>query len=117
MNHIAPDILRQRLLIEAYYQAEIDQKKIIQFLKEIAGHLDLRIYAEPIVHVTEEGGPNQGYDGFVPLYDSGISVYVWTAKKFMSIILYTCKNFDINDAVAFVKNDFKTTDELEWKEF
>ena len=99
MREIAPDILRQRLLIEAYYQADIDQTLTENYLIEVAEHLGLRIYAEPIVHVTGDVGDNQGFDGFVPLIDSGISVYVWTSKKFISTILYTCKEFDVEQAV------------------
>ena len=76
MRDIAPDILRQRLLIEAYYRKDIDKALTEPFLTEIAKYLDLRIYANPIVHVTGEAGKNQGFDGFVPLVDSGISVYV-----------------------------------------
>jgi S-adenosylmethionine decarboxylase len=117
MKNIAPDIFRQRLLIEAYYQADIDQTLTENFLNEAAEHLGLRIYAKPIVHVTGDVGDNQGFDGFVPLVDSGIAVYVWTAKKFMSTVLYTCKEFDAEQAVEFVKRYFHTTDDIVWKEF
>lgn len=117
MKDIAPDIFRQRMLIEAYYQADIDQPLTGDFLIKLAEHLDLRIYAEPIVHVTGDVGDNQGYDGFVPLIDSGISVYVWTAKKFMSTVLFTCKAFDTDRAVAFVKHYFETTDDMVWTTF
>lgn len=117
MRNIAPDILRQRLLIEAYYKADIDQVLTEGFLIEIAKHLDLRIYAKPIVHVTGDVGENQGFDGFVPLIDSGIAVYVWTAKKFMSTVLYTCKEFEVEQAVEFVRKYFDTTNDIVWKEF
>jgi S-adenosylmethionine decarboxylase len=117
MKDIAPDILRKRLLIEAYYQEEIDQVSTESFLTEVANHLGLRIYAKPIVHVTGDVGANQGFDGFVPLIDSGITVYVWTAKKFMSTVLYTCKEFDVVQAIEFVKKYFDTTNDIAWKEF
>lgn len=50
---------------------------------------------------------NQGFDAFVPLIDSGISVYVWSNKKFVSLILYTCKSFDSQKAIEFTKDFFK----------
>jgi hypothetical protein len=34
----------------------------------------------------------------VPLIDSGIYVCVWSSRRFASVILYTCAEFD--DAVA-----------------
>jgi S-adenosylmethionine decarboxylase len=83
MIDIAPDILRQRLLVEAYYQADINKTRTEKYLNDVANHLGLKVYAKPIVHVTGDVGINQGFDGFVPLIDSGISVYVWTEKKFM----------------------------------
>ena len=117
MKNIAPDILRQRLLIEAYYQNDIDKKRTETFLLELPKHLDLKTYGHPTVHVTGEVGANEGYDGFIPLVDSGISVYIWTSKKFMSTILYTCKKFDVDRTIEFIKQYFDTTDEIVWKEF
>jgi S-adenosylmethionine decarboxylase len=117
MEDIAPDILRQRLLIEAYYHADIDQVRTEDYLVEVANHLGLRIYAKPIVHETGDVGDNQGFDGFVPLIDSGISVYIWTAKKFISTVLYTCTEFDVEQAVEFVRHYFDTSDDIVWKEF
>jgi S-adenosylmethionine decarboxylase len=117
MKDIAPDIFRQRLLVEAYYQADIDRSLTERYLVEVAKHLDLRAYANPIVHVTGDVGKNQGFDGFVPLIDSGIAVYVWTAKKFMSTVLYTCKEFEVEHAVIFIKQYFDVTSDIVWKEF
>jgi S-adenosylmethionine decarboxylase len=117
MRNIAPDIFRQRLHIEAYYQAEIDKHLTENFLIMVAHDLGLRAYAKPIVHVTGDVGGNQGFDGFVPLIDSGIAVYVWTEKKFMSTVLYTCKAFNVEQAVDFVKHYFNTTNDIVWREF
>jgi S-adenosylmethionine decarboxylase len=117
MNDIAPDIFRQRLLVEAYYRADIDRILTEKYLIEVADSLGLQAYAEPIVHVTGDVGENQGFDGFIPLIDSGIAVYVWTAKKFMSTVLYTCKEFEVVRAVEFVRTYFDATGELVWKEF
>jgi S-adenosylmethionine decarboxylase len=66
------------------------------------------MYGEPIIFSPGGEGKeeNQGYDAFVPLIDSGISVYVWTSKKFFSIIIYTCKSFDEQQATAVTKKFF-----------
>ena len=66
------------------------------------------------MYIFEE--ENQGYDAFVPLIDSGISVYVWSNKKFVSLIIYTCKGFDSQKAVDFTKNFFNI-DEIVFEEF
>ncbi|MBX2860898.1 MAG: S-adenosylmethionine decarboxylase, partial [Vampirovibrio sp.] len=49
---------------------------------------------------------NQGYDGFVALIDSGISIYVWENAKFLSVVVYTCKAFDADKAKAFTQTFF-----------
>jgi S-adenosylmethionine decarboxylase len=118
MKNIAPEILRKRLLIEAKYAIDIDEKVIRGYLLKLAEFLDLRVYGEPIIHSPSGQGKeaNQGYDAFIPLIDSGISLYIWTNMKFLSCVLYTCKDFSTNKALEFTKSFYKTT-ELEWQEF
>lgn len=119
MKNLAPNIKRQRLLIEGYYSIEANESTITAYFKGITDHLELRMYGEPIIFSpgSEKGKKeNQGYDAFVPLIDSGISVYVWSSSKFLSLIIYTCKDFDENKAINFTKN-FWEIKELEKKSF
>lgn len=118
MENIAPQIIRQRLLIEADYNIIVDENIIKKYLTKIAKELNLRIYDEPIIHspVGEGKKVNQGYDAFVPLIDSGISLYVWTNEKFLSCVLYTCKEFSVKVAVEFTERFFKAS-KLVYKEF
>lgn len=109
MKKIAEDIFRQRLLIEGFYQISVDKQTIENYFTEICTSLSLKMYGEPIIFSPGGIGKeeNQGYDAFVPLIDSGISVYVWSNKKFVSLILYTCKSFDSQKAIEFTKDFFK----------
>ncbi len=118
MKNIAPTITRQRLLIEARYTIDVGQKKVKDFLLGLAKELHLRTYGEPIIHSPGGDGKeiNQGFDAFVPLIDSGISLYVWSNERFLSCVLYTCKQFSVDDAIAFTKNFFKTN-QLEFESF
>jgi len=119
MNKMAPNITRQRLLIEGYFTINVDQMTIEEYFQKVTKHLDLRIYATPIIY-SPEGmgkGENQGYDAFVPLIDSGISLYVWTVEEFLSLIIYTCKIFENERAIEFTKSFFKMTHQLESKIF
>lgn len=74
--------------------------------------LGLRIYSDPVVYSPAGEGQeiNQGYDGFVALIDSGISIYVWERAKFMSAVIYTCKGFDADHAVKFTREFFETNE-------
>ncbi|MDO8554689.1 MAG: S-adenosylmethionine decarboxylase [Candidatus Micrarchaeota archaeon] len=118
MKDLAPEIYRQRLLIEAKYDCEVDKQKILDYFNGIAKELDTKIYGEPTVHSTDGTGKyiNQGYDAFAPLIDSGISVYIWTNAKFLSVLIYTCKKFEPKKALVFTKKFFNIK-EIETIEF
>lgn len=106
MKNIAPEIIRQRLLIEGYYSIDVDKSVIEKYFEDITDHLKLKMYGKPIIFSPGGEGKkeNQGFDAFVPLIDSGISVYVWSNAKFLSLIIYTCKNFSEEKAKEFTKN-------------
>jgi len=109
MAKFAPQITRQRLLIEGYYSAKIGRREIGKYFRTITAKLKLRMYCKPIIF-SPAGmgkGENQGYDAFAPLIDSGISVYVWSGAKFASIVIYTCKNFDEKAAVDATRKFFR----------
>ncbi|MFA4819983.1 MAG: S-adenosylmethionine decarboxylase [Candidatus Aenigmatarchaeota archaeon] len=109
MKNLAPKVFRQRLLIEGFFSIKVTRKTVEQYFKEITKNLELRTYGKPIIFSPAGIGKkeNQGYDAFVPLIDSGISIYIWGNAKFFSGIIYTCKGFDEKTAVETTKNFFK----------
>ncbi len=110
MKKIAPQITRQRLVIEGFFKREIVESDIIYFFEGITTELGLRVYGKPSIHATGNRGKkiNQGFDAFIPLIDSGIALYVWGNAKFFSAVIYTCKHFDVKKAVKFTKQFFKS---------
>ena len=118
MRDLAPDIVRQRLLIEGVYTADIDSEAVEQYLLGIAAHLDLRTYGRPIVHAPGGAGKeeNEGFDAFIPLIDSGISLYVWSRKRFFAAVLFTCKHFDVDRALQYTDAYFGAA-QLEHRSF
>jgi len=78
MKNLAPNIIRQRLLIEATYERKLSENDVKEYLVNIAEKLSLRTYGDPIIHSPSGIGKkeNQGYDAFIPLIDSGISLYI-----------------------------------------
>jgi len=118
MKNIAPDILRQRPLIEANYSIPVDADVVRKYLLELAAYLNLRTYGDSIIHSPSGEGKieNQGFDAFVPLIDSGISLYIWSNKRFMFCVIYTCKAFSVEKSLQFTK-EFFITSEMESQEF
>jgi S-adenosylmethionine decarboxylase len=109
MTSLAPEILRQRFMIEGYYDISVDEKVIQSYFNTLTQALNLRTYGEAIIFSPASLGKegNQGYDAFIPLIDSGISLYVWTTQRFMSVVIYTCKSFDANQALNTTQDFFK----------
>ena len=118
MENIAPGITRQRLLIEGLYTCDIGEAEVEEFLTSLASELNLRYYGLPIVHAPGGAGKddNEGFDAFLPLIDSGISLYVWTKAKFFALVLFTCKKFDSTRALEFTEQYFSAS-KLVNKEF
>lgn len=109
MRDLAPDIVRKRFLVEGYYTIDVDEASIKEFFSTVCDELALRMYGEPIIFSPSSGmgkEENAGYDAFVPLIDSGISLYVWSKKKFFSCVFYTCKEIDEKKALDFTKTFF-----------
>jgi len=118
MRDLAPDIVRQRILIEGYYSVTIDEEVIREFFARITNRLDLRTYDVPVIFAPQGEGKsdNEGYDAFIPLIDSGISLYVWTGPRFLSVVAFTCKAFDAAAAVDATREFFAMT-EIEHQAF
>jgi hypothetical protein len=111
LTDIAPDIFRKRLLIEGYFTVEITSQTLKAYFSGITSELGLRTYAPPIIHHTSAGKEiNEGYDGFVPLVDSGIYIAVWLNPRFLSTIIYTCGEFDEVKAVSFLQDFFQLSE-------
>ena len=114
MRDLAPEITRQRLLIEGFYTADIDEQRVEEYLQGVAAHLGLRAYGRSAIFSPGGEGQekNQGFDAFLPLIDSGISLYAWTGPRFVAVVLFTCKAFDEGAAVTYTR-DFFGLGELE----
>lgn len=113
LTSIAPEIYRKRLLVEGHFGLDdVSEETIRNYFTTITSGLGLRTYGAPIIHRTGGQGRevNEGFDGFVPLVDSGIYVAVWVNPRFMSTVIYTCGPFDEDRAVALVRDHFQLTD-------
>jgi S-adenosylmethionine decarboxylase len=103
LKDLAPSVFRQRLLLEGLFDSEMTEERVRSYLLQLAEALDLRTYGDPVVFQPESGmgkDENAGFDAFVPLIDSGISAYFWIGKSFFSILIYTCKGFEADTAIA-----------------
>lgn len=119
MDDLAPDIYRQRLLVEGHYGWELDAAGVARFLPELARACGLTPYGQVMVHSPGGQGKqvNQGFDAFLPLVDSGIAAYFWTGPKFFSIVIYSCAPFAEADALDYCATALEAAGPLASKSF
>jgi hypothetical protein len=112
MEDLAPDITRQRLLLEGFFTADVGEVEVAAYFEHITSVLALRTYGPPIVSSPRGAGrvENQGFDAFQPLIDSGISLYVWSARRFLAVVIFTCKTFDADAARRATVDFFKMSE-------
>jgi S-adenosylmethionine decarboxylase len=112
MDDLAPDLVRQRLIVEGFFTIGVDEKVITQFFSVLTSALALRPYGEPTIFSPggEGRGENQGFDAVIPLIDSGISLYMWSHRKFLSLVTFSCKRFDVDRAIETTREYFAMTD-------
>jgi hypothetical protein len=112
LTSIAPQVFRKRLLVEGFFTIDVSEATLRQYFVSLTSRLNLRTYGEPVIHATSGQGKseNEGFDGFVPLIDSGIYIAVWVKPRFFSTILYTCADFDEDHAVQIVRDVMGATE-------
>lgn len=113
MKDLAPNIHRQRLVIEGYPQSPISDTDIKNYLSELSVKLDMHQLIEPVTHRSDL----YGWAGWIHWETSGAHVYAWERPLlFFSVDIYTCKAFSDEAAVEFTK-DYFNTKEIEYKAF
>ena len=104
---LAPTITRRRLVIECIHNQNFDEKKIYDYMIELSNVMDMTIVTMPTTNNVEE----YGFSAYMSWKESGMHVYTWNETEerpnFMSIDIYTCKDFSIPDVVEFTKNTFR----------
>jgi len=113
MKDLAPEIFRQRAVIEGYPKSPLKAKQIKEYLSQLSDVLKMHTLLEPVTHRS----PLYGEAAWIHWETSGAHFYSWeTPKLFFSVDIYTCKKFDVKDAVEFTKKFFDS-DTIEYKEF
>lgn len=113
MRDLAPEIYRQRAVIEGYPTEPLTATAIKTYLKQLSEVLKMKVLMDPVTHRSDL----YGEAAWIHWETSGAHFYAWEQPKlFFSVDIYTCKKFDINDAVKFTEEYFKPSD-IAFKEF
>lgn len=105
MKDLAPNILRQRLVIEGYPAEKITAQQIEDYLSQLSVAVDMHALMKPMTHQSDRFG----WAGWIHWETSGAHFYAWDEPLFFSIDIYTCKAFDPAKAVEFTAEFFRAT--------
>jgi S-adenosylmethionine decarboxylase len=100
---LAPAIYRQRLVVEGYPAAPIDDGKIRRYLCGLSDVCRMHRLIEPVTHRSD----TYGWAGWVHWESSGAHFYAWEQPLlFFSVDIYTCAPFDSAAAVEYTRSFF-----------
>lgn len=103
MLDLAPDIHRQRLVIEGIPRRVITAAEITDYLTQLSTVIDMTALMTPATHSS----PKYGWAGWIHWETSGAHFYAWDVPQlFFSVDIYACKKFDNADAVEFTTKFF-----------
>lgn len=109
MKNFAPDIYRQRLVVEGIYGNELMQEiDLSNFLVALSKIMGMHIICGPKV-MNLAGAVNAkhaGLEGVMIWAESGVQCYTWSKQSFFSCDIYSCKLFNVKKTVAFIKDYF-----------
>ena len=111
-KNLAPQLVRQRLIIEGTTGRIIEPPQIRRYFNRLANITDMEILSAPKIYSAHE----LGYGGWVHWRTSGCAFYSYpTTPPLFTVDCYTCKPFDTHKAAEFTQKYFKAT-ELVWTE-
>jgi hypothetical protein len=103
MIDLAPEIYRQRLVVEGLVDRPIERHEIVEYLSTLSKVLDMITVLEPVTHESDL----YGWAGWIHWETSGAHFYAWDRPRlFFSVDMYTCKWFSNEEAVEFTREFF-----------
>lgn len=103
MKDLAPEICRQRLVIEGYPSDPITSDMIKEYLSKLSDTIGMSALITPVTHKSKRFG----WAGWIHWETSGAHFYAWEQPRlFFSVDIYTCKAFEPEVAVKFTREFF-----------
>jgi S-adenosylmethionine/arginine decarboxylase-like enzyme len=104
VKDLAPEIYRQRAVLEGYPNKALEAGEIKEYLKGLSEALGMITLTEPVSHRSDL----YGEAAWIHWETSGAHFYAWDQPRlFFSVDIYTCKAFDVKDAINYTKQFFK----------
>jgi len=103
MTDLAPEIHRQRLVVEGLSPTPLDAAAIRRYLSSLSDTIEMITLVEPVTHKS----PLYGWAGGIHWETSGAHFYAWeTPRLFFSVDVYACKPFSASAVVELTRSYF-----------
>src|SRR3954465_2983012 len=113
MKDLAPEIYRQRLVMEGYPDRPIKAKQVKKYLSGLSKALEMKTIKKPVTSRS----PMYGEAGWIHWEASGAHFYAWDQPRlFFSVDVYACKPF-APEAVVELTREGLDAPEAACKEF
>ena len=112
---LAPDICRQRIVVEGTLHNPFTPEGMTQYCQEITKVLNMTAVTTPVCNYDS----HYGWCAYMHWKESGMHIYGWDDRKppFFSIDIYTCKEFSNASVINFTEEFFgDNLIEVAWKE-
>lgn len=86
-----------------------DANNVYEFLDTMPEKVGMRKLTKPYV-VKAEGNDKKdpgGWTGFVIIEESHVSVHTFVKRGFVTVDVYSCRDFDADMAIAYIKEFFQ----------
>ena len=111
-KNLAPNIIRQRLIIEGTTKKIVEPEQMKAYLLELAKVAKTEVLSGPVAYTAHE----MGYGGWIHWKSSGTHIYSYPATPpLFTVDIYTCKSFSIKEVIEFTEKYFNPI-EMVWKE-
>ncbi len=111
-KNLAPELVRQRIIIEGTTQKIVEPEEIKKYLLELSKVVDMVVLSDPVAYTAHD----DGYGGWIHWKTSGAHFYSYpTNPPLFTVDCYTCKAFSVQKAVEFTQKYFNTI-EIVFKE-
>lgn len=85
-----------------------DMEHVFRVLDELPGHMGMHKIITPYVVKANENDKKDpgGFSGFVMIQESHISVHTFPKRRFVSIDVYSCTNFETKEVEQYLTHAF-----------
>ncbi len=103
------------LMVDGYnasYEKLASVEAVTNFLDMLPAEIEMTKIMPPYVFKYDGGDKPEdwGVSGFVIIAESHISIHTFPEKRYFSIDIFSCKEFDIDKALNIIKEYFETDD-------